>query len=130
MAVRKNLLELCEKIADGHYRIDENCAEYVCFEKWLTDDQIKVMMAMDLLQPTVAEACGFSSEKTQEILRELADIGAIAKVEKFGMEVYMLLVYAPGIFEFMLVNEKFCDEHPKTPVSFQRHATKSMENYA
>ena len=43
MAVRKNLLELCEKIADGHYRIDENCAEYKCFEKWLTDDQIKVM---------------------------------------------------------------------------------------
>ena len=134
MAVRENLIELCKKISNGHYAIDENCAEYQNFVDWITDDQIKVMMAMDLLQPafidTVAEACGFTSEKTQDILRELADIGAIAKVEKFGMEVYMLLVYAPGIFEFMLVNEKFCDEHPKTPVSFQRHATKSMENYA
>ena len=130
MAVRKNLLELCEKIADGHYRIDENCAEYVCFEKWLTDDQIKVMMAMDLLQPAfpelVAAECGLSEEKTLDILRELADYGVIARVEKKGMEVFMLLVYAPGIFEFLLCNDEFCAKHPEVPEAFGHHASVSQ----
>lgn len=129
MAARQNLIELCKKISNGHYPIDENSAEYKAFEKWMTDDQITVLMAMDLLAPSftesVAEATGFSEEKTLEILRELADIGVIAKVEKYGMEVFMLLVYAPGIFEFILVNEKFCDEHPEVPVAFEGHATKS-----
>lgn len=133
MAVRQNLIELCEKISNGHYKIDENCAEYQNFVNWITDDQITVLMAMDLLQPafpeSVAEATGFSQEKTLELLRGLADIGVIAKVEKYGMEVYMLLVYAPGIFEFMLVNEDFCKEHPEVPRSFAGHATKSMEDY-
>ena len=76
MAARQNLIELCKKISHGHYPIDENCAEYKAFEKWMTDDQITVLMAMDLLSPsfveTVAEATGFSEEKTLEILRELA----------------------------------------------------------
>lgn len=133
MAARQNLIELCEKISNGHYVTDENCAEYKAFEKWMTDDQITVLMAMDLLAPsfpeTIAEATGFSEEKTLEILRKLADIGVVAKVEKFGMEIYMLLVYAPGIFEFMLVNEEFCEEHPEIPEAFAGHATKSMVGY-
>jgi len=133
MEVRQNLIELCEKLSDGHYTINEDCAEYKLFENWITDDQITVLLAMDLLQPafpeSVAEATGFSEEKTLEILRGLADIGVVAKVEKFGMEVFMMLVYAPGVFEFMLVNDDFCKEHPEVPRSFQGHATKSMENY-
>ncbi|NCC67852.1 MAG: FAD-dependent oxidoreductase, partial [Clostridia bacterium] len=133
MAVRENLIELCKKISNGHYTIDENCAEYKVFEKWMTDDQITVMLAMDLLQPSfpesIAEATGFSQEKTLEILRGLADIGVIAKVEKFGMEIFMMLVYAPGVFEFLLVNGDFCDEHREIPVAFAGHGTKSMENY-
>ena len=32
MAVRENLIKLCEKISNGHYKIDENCAEYKAFE--------------------------------------------------------------------------------------------------
>lgn len=131
MAVRQNLIELCEKISNGHYKIDENAAEYKAFEQWMTDDQIKLLMAMDLLQPSfienIAEATGFSEEKTLEMCRELADIGVVAKVEKYGMEIFMLLVYAPGIFEFMLVNDEFCSKHPEVPAAFQGHATKTME---
>ena len=133
MAVRENLIKLCEKISNGHYKIDENCAEYKAFEKWMTDDQIKVLMAMDLLQPafpeSIAADTGFSNEKTLELLEELADIGVIAKVQKYGMDIYMLLVYAPGIFEFMLVNNDFCEKHPEVPESFAGHATTSMYDY-
>ncbi|MGI5979606.1 MAG: hypothetical protein ACOX66_08955, partial [Oscillospiraceae bacterium] len=95
MAVRENLIELAKKLSDGHYPIDENCAEYKCFENWITDDQITVLLAMDLLQPAfpelIAESTGFTVEKTLAILRELADIGVVARVEKMGMEVFMML---------------------------------------
>lgn len=127
MAVRQNLLDLCNKMAHGHYEIDENSAEYKTFEKWMTDDQIKILMAMELLTPalpaSIAYDIGEPEDKVLEMLREMADIGVVERVDKGGMELYVLLVYAPGAFEFMLVNEEFCDEHPEVPVSFAGHAT-------
>ncbi|MEG0036303.1 MAG: hypothetical protein RR743_06560 [Oscillospiraceae bacterium] len=129
MAVRQNLIELCEKMAHGHYEINEDCSEYKTFEKWMTDEQIKILMAMELLTPalpaSVAYDIGEPEDKVLEMLREMADIGVVQRIEKGGMELFVLLVYAPGAFEFMLVNEKFCDEHPEIPVSFEGHATKS-----
>lgn len=127
MAVRQNLLELCKKMAHGHFEVDENNAEYKTFEKWMTDEQIKILMAMELLTPalpaSVAYDIGEPEDKVLEMLREMADIGVVQRIEKGGMELYVLLVYAPGAFEFMLVNEKFCKEHPEVPVSFAGHAT-------
>ncbi len=132
MAARQNLIELCEKMAHGHYEINENCAEYKTFEKWMTDEQIKILMAMELLTPalgaSVAYDIGESEEKVVDMLRELADIGVVQRIEKGGMELFVLLVYAPGAFEFMLVNDKFCEEHPEVPRAFEGHATKSYAN--
>ena len=132
MAVRQNLIELCEKMAHGHYEINQNCAEYKTFEKWMTDEQIKVLMAMELMTPalpaSVAYDIGEPEEKITDMLREMADIGVVQRIEKGGMELFVLLVYAPGAFEFMLVNDKFCQEHPEVPVSFEGHATKSYAN--
>ncbi|NLH01352.1 MAG: FAD-dependent oxidoreductase [Clostridiales bacterium] len=92
------------------------------------------MMGMELMQPTtaeiVAETTGIPEDKVLAVMRELGDIGVLAKVEKFGMEIYMLLVYAPGILEFLLCNEKFCKEHPEIPYEFSRHATDSMKDYS
>ena len=45
MEARGNLISLCEKINDGHYKITPDCAEYRAFEKWMTDEQIAVLMA-------------------------------------------------------------------------------------
>mgnify|MGYP000464253164 FL=1 len=44
MEVRQNLVKLCEKINDGHYKITPDCAEYRAFEKWMTDEQINLLM--------------------------------------------------------------------------------------
>lgn len=132
MAVRQNLIELCEKMAHGHYEINENCAEYKTFEKWMTDEQIKVLMAMELLTPALPASVAYDidepEDKVTEMLREMADIGVVQRIEKGGMELFVLLVYAPGAFEFMLLNDKFCQEHPEIPLSFEGHATKSYAN--
>ena len=53
MEVRENLIELCEKINDHHYKITPDCAEYKVFEKWITDEQIAVMLALTSMKPSL-----------------------------------------------------------------------------
>ena len=36
MEVRQNLIRLCEKINDGHYKITPDCAEYKMFAWCIT----------------------------------------------------------------------------------------------
>ena len=84
MAVRENLIKLCEKINGGHYKITPDCAEYKVFEKWITDEQIKVMLALTDMKPAfvpiVAYKAGMSVKRTREVLREIFDIGLVVQV--------------------------------------------------
>ena len=111
MAVRENLLEMCKKISCGHYEITPECAEYRLFENWITDDQIKVMMAMDMMAPTTAEAvaaeAGMSEIEAYKALMGLADVSCITHATVYGMELFMQVFYAPGIWEFMTLDETF-----------------------
>ena len=136
MEVRKNLIELCEKINDGHYKITPDCAEYKALEQWITDDQITVLMALKSMKPAfipgIARRAKMSKKKTKEILHELTDIGMVVQVlvPKVGLEIYLLPPYTPGVFEFLLINEKFCIEHPEIPYAFEQHATTSQIEHA
>ena len=134
MKVRENLIQLCEKINDGHYKITPDCAEYKLFEQWITDEQIAVMMALTSMKPSfvplIARKAKMSVKRTREILHEITDIGLVVQVLKLGMEVYLLPPYTPGIFEFLLINEKFCLAHPEIAYAFQQHATTSQIHHA
>ena len=136
MAVRQNLIQLCEKINGGHYTITPECAEYRLFEQWITDEQIAVMLAMTdmkpALVPLIARKAKIPVKRTREILREITDIGLVVQVvvPKVGLEIYLLPPYTPGIFEFLLINEKFCLAHPEIAYAFHGHATTSQIEHA
>ncbi|MCR5663384.1 MAG: FAD-dependent oxidoreductase [Oscillospiraceae bacterium] len=136
MEVRENLIRLCEKINDGHYKITPDCAEYKLFEKWITDEQIAVMMAMKSMKPAfvpmIARKAKLPVKRTREILHEITDIGLVVQVvvPKVGLEIYLLPPYTPGIFEFLLINEKFCLAHPEIAYAFEQHATTSQIEHA
>ena len=134
MAVRENLIEMCKKISNGHYEITPECAEYRLFENWITDDQIKVMMAMELMTPTtaddVAEAAGMSPIECYKVLCSLADVSCITHATVYGMEMFMQVFYAPGIWEFMTLDDENCKKHNEIPLTFRDHATKTVEKYA
>ncbi len=136
MEVRENLIKLCEKINDGHYKITPDCAEYKLFEQWITDEQIAVMLALTSMKPgfvpIIARKAGLPVKRTREILREITDIGLVVQVvvPKVGLEIYLLPPYTPGIFEFLLINEKFCLAHPEIAYAFHGHATKSQIEHA
>ena len=136
MEVRQNLIRLCEKINDGHYKITPDCAEYKMFEKWITDEQIAVMLAMTSMKPSLVPVIAYKAKlpvkRTREILHEITDIGLVVQVvvPKVGLEVYLLPPYTPGIFEFLLINEKFCLAHPEIVHAFHQHATDSQTEHA
>ena len=136
MEVRQNLIELCEKINDGHYKITPDCAEYRVFEQWITDEQIAVMMALTSMKPAfvpmIARKAKMPVKRTREILHEITDIGLVVQVlvKKIGLEIYLLPPYTPGIFEFLLINEKFCIAHPEIAYAFHGHATTSQIEHA
>ena len=136
MEVRENLIRLCEKINDRHYKITPDCAEYKLFEKWITDEQIAVMLAMTSMKPSfvpvIARKAKLPVKRTREILHEITEIGLVVQVvvPKVGLEIYLLPPYTPGIFEFLLINEKFCLAHPEIAYCFQQHATTSQIEHA
>ena len=136
MEVRENLIKLCEKINDGHYKITPDCAEYRVFEQWITDEQITVMLALTSMKPAfvpfIARKAKMSRQRTKEVLHELTDIGLVVQVvvPKVGLEIYLLPPYTPGIFEFLLINEKFCLAHPEIAYAFHQHATTSQIEHA
>ena len=137
MAVRENLIRMCEHIQDGHYKITPECAEYRVFEKWITDDQIAVMLAMNdnlkpTFVPTIARRAKMSVKRATEVLHEITEIGLVVQVvvPKVGLEIYLRPPYTPGVFEFLLINEKFCRAHPEIAYAFHQHATDSQIEHA
>ena len=137
MEVRENLIKLCEKIGDGHYKITPDCAEYKVFEQWMTDEQITLLLAIKgAMKPNfvggIARRAGMDKEKARQLLHELTEIGLLVQVlvPKIGLEIYLQPLYTPGVFEFLLLNEPFCRAHPEIAYAFEQHATDSQTEHA
>ena len=137
MEARQNLLELCRKINDGYYDITPECAEYKALEQWITDEQIAVLMAIKGTMkvntvPGIAKRAGISKARTAEVLQELTEIGMVnqAIIPKVNVYLYLMPLYTPGVFEFLMLNEKFVRAHPEIAYAFHGHATKSQEHHA
>lgn len=135
--MRENLVKLCEKINDGHYKITEDCAEYKVFKDWMTDEQINLLlnvkgtMKINFLA-NIAKRAGVPKEKAREIMHELTEIGLLVQVivPKVNIELYLQPLYTPGVFEFLLLNEPFCRAHPEIAKCFEQHATTSQIEHA
>lgn len=137
MEVRQNLIELCRKINDGRYEITPDCGEYQAFEQWITDEQIAVLLAFDGCMkpnfvPGIAKRAGMTKERTTEVLHELTSIGMLiqAIVPVLNTEIYMLPLYTPGIFEFLMLNDELLAEHPEIAKAFYDHAIDSQMTHA
>ena len=136
MEVRQNLIRMCEKINDGLYKITPDCAEYKVFEKWITDEQINVVLALSSMKPAfvpfIARKAKMSVARTREVLHEITKIGLVVQVivPKVNLEIYLLPPYTPGIFEFLLSNKPFVEAHPEIAYAFHQHATTSQEEHA
>lgn len=102
----------------------------------MTDEQITVLMAIKGAMKIntlggIAKRSGFA-KKAREMLHELTEIGLLVQViiPLVNVELYLQPLYTPGVFEFMLLNEKFCRAHPEVAYAFQQHATDSQTEHS
>ena len=137
MEVRENLIKLCEKIGDRHYKITPDCAEYKVFEQWITDEEINLLMSIKGVMKinflaNIAKRAGMEKEQAREAMHRLTEYGLLVQViiPKVNIELYLQPIFTPGVFEFLLLNEPFCREHPEIAYAFEQHATDSQEEHA
>lgn len=133
---KKALLKLLNKIAAGTFEVTEEAPEYHTFSMLVNDEQVKIMLTMKVMVPlpvaVIALKSGLPIERTRKNLHELADMGIVGDgaLGPGKAEVYMLLEFAPGVYEFMMLNEKLLKKHPEVAADFKGHATVSYEKFA
>ena len=132
------LIRLATEMANkGELKITPECAEYQLLDYLLTDDQLAVMSEMKLVMPSTAKGLakktGMPVAKVKRILEECADNAYFmdVKLGKGGAKIYLLVPFAPGIFEFQLArSSEYNESHPEISYLFQRHAFESYGQVA
>ncbi|MBQ1329526.1 MAG: FAD-dependent oxidoreductase, partial [Mogibacterium sp.] len=132
------LMRLASEMANkGELKITPDCAEYQLLDYLLTDDQLAVMSEMKLVMPSTAKGLakktGMPVAKVKRILEECADNAYFmdVKLGKGGAKIYLLVPFAPGIFEFQLArSNEYNESHPEISYLFQRHAFESYGQVA
>ena len=131
-------MRLASEMANkGELKITPDCAEYQLLDYLLTDDQLAVMSEMKLVMPSTAKGLakktGMPVAKVKRILEECADNAYFmdVKLGKGGAKIYLLVPFAPGIFEFQLArSNEYNESHPEISYLFQRHAFESYGQVA
>lgn len=127
------IIKLGKKMCQGELSITPESAEYELLDLLLTDDELQVMYALALMKPlppsAVAARAKMPVAKVKRILRDLVKRAIIADaiVPGVNLEFYLLPVFAPGLFEFLLTNDRFMEENPEVAFLFERHCDISYQ---
>ncbi len=132
----EKIIRLSNKMCQNELTITPDTPEYQLLDYVLEDEDIDIMLAMSFMVPMPAPAIAAKAKKsvkeTHRILEKIADIGIIldTQLNKHVGKLYTLPPFAPGIFEFLVVRDKFIEEHPKVAELFAEHCIKSYEEVA
>lgn len=133
MAFRENVARAVQKMANTNYLPKETDPEYYSFAEWLTDEQADLLCLMELNQPTTAdflyEEFGKSLEDTQRVLKELADLGVIVTANVKGVDIYVMIIIVPGVYEMLVINKDLVEAHPEIARGFDEYTLKHFEDY-
>ena len=131
------LMRLATEMCARELDINPECAEYQLLDYLLTDDELTVMSHMKLVTPATAKGLakktGMKPERVKRILEDCAEKAYFmdVKLGKGGAKLYLLVPFAPGIFEFQLARSKEYNEaNPEISYLFQRHAFESYSKVA
>ena len=130
------LIKLATSMCSGELYTGPESAEYQVLDYLLTDDELTVMSEMKVVTPYTAKALakktGFTVEKTRQILEEISEKAYFMDIQvpKTKAKIYMLVPFAPGLFEFQMVRPGFAEANPKIAELFERHAFESHAKVA
>ena len=120
----KVAIEMCS----GDLKIDKDAPEYQVLDYLMTDEELAILSEMKLVTPytagALAKKTGFTVERTKRVLEEMADKAYFldVKIPKTTAKVYLLVPFAPGLFEFQMTRTGgFPDKNPEISRLFARH---------
>ena len=130
------LVKVADTMCSKELKTGPDSAEYQLLDYLLTDDELRLLSEMKLVTPYTAKALakktGMPVAQAREILEGMADKAYFMDVQipKTGGKLYMLVPFAPGMFEFQMVRPGFVEENPEVARLFQRHAFESYADVA
>ena len=114
-------------------KIDENAPEYYCMENIVSDDEADLAIAVGLRKertaPWIAAKVGKSVAEIQPLLDNLVYYGVFRRVfnKELGEDTYYMQIFAPGILEMMVNNQKLMAEHPEVGRAFEEYTRLRMQ---
>ena len=114
-------------------KIDENAPEYYCMENIVSDDEADLAIAVGLRKertaPWIAAKVGKSVAEIQPLLDNLVYYGVFRRVfnKELGEDTYYMQIFAPGILEMMVNNQKLMAEHPEVGHAFEEYTRLRMQ---
>ena len=131
---RELILKLGQKITDRiGVKVTTKDPEYWGLAGVITDEMAEVALSMKVrvpaTAPQIAQKCGKSLERTEELLQEMSVIGLIEYnwENKDHVKQYILPMFVPGCAEFMMMNEKQVEEHPELADFFENMSRLPLE---
>lgn len=123
MAIRKNIVLLAQHIEQSKTEYTEKDPEYYALDCLLTDEQCDVALFMERRKPISAEKLAKKAKMPLDYvaqkLEELARVHVVEYKLVNGVRYYILPVFAPGILEFLCMDEKLLEEHPELAEAFR-----------
>lgn len=135
MAEERELIrKLGQRITDRiGVKVTVNDPEYWGLTSVVTDEMAEVALAMKVRKPATAEQiaqkCGKSLERTEELLQEMSVIGVI----EYNWEnadhhkQYVLPMFVPGCAEFMVMNKEQVETHTEIADFFEQMSRLPLE---
>ena len=120
-------------ISGAIVKIDENAPEYYSMANIVSDDEADIAIAAGLRKERTAEYLAKKVGKTvteiQPSLDNLVEYGIFRRVysEEYGEDTYFMQIFAPGILEMMVNNQKLLHDHPEVGRAFEEYTRLRME---
>ena len=134
--LRPKIVKLCH-IVGGMTgvvnKIDENAPEYYSLASIVTDDEADVAIACGLRKERntayLAKKTGKSEEEVDRLAQHLAWIGVFRwTIDPETKENrYFMQIFAPGIMEMLVNNQKLLETHPEVGRAFEEYTRIRMQ---
>ena len=120
-------------ISGAVVKIDENAPEYYSMANIVSDDEADIAIAAGLRKERtaayLAKKVGKTVAEIQGSLDNLVEYGIFRRTysEEYGEDTYFMQIFAPGILEMMVNNQKLLHDHPEVGRAFEEYTRLRME---
>ncbi|MBR0373335.1 MAG: FAD-dependent oxidoreductase [Mogibacterium sp.] len=130
------LVQVADEMCSRELKTGPDSAEYQLLDYLCSDDELALLSEMKIVTPytagALAKKTGMTVDKARKLLDGMAEKAYFldVKLPKVNTKLYMLVPFAPGMFEFQMCRPGYVEDNPEIARLFQRHAFESYADVA